>query len=205
MNRRIGRIAALVNALTVLCFAVCLLNDWTFGSYFVCIFLSISFVCMAGAFYVDCSHDRKAAGIIGLAFAGVYAALIMIVYFTQCTTVSNEPLTQEAARILDYRRMGLMFNLDLLGYGIMALSTFFLGLAVRVRRGEDKVLKALLLGHGLFFPACLILPMTGMFLGSDGSTSQGGVLALEIWCLYFLPVGILSCLHFRKAKEERNG
>ena len=62
-------------------------------------------------------------------------------------------------------------------------------------------LKILLIGHGLFFPGCLIMPMTGMFLGSNGSSgsgSMGGVIALEIWCLYFLPIGILAFLHFKK-------
>ena len=57
---------------------------------------------------------------------------------------------------------------------------------------------ATFLGHGLFFPGCLIMPMAGMFLGHDGSTSSGGVIALEIWCLYFLPIGILAYLHFKR-------
>ena len=65
----------------------------------------------------------------------------------------------------------------------------------------DKALKILLLGHGLFFPGCLIMPMTGMFLGNNGSPSMGGVLALEVWCIYFLPIGILSYMHFRKAEK----
>ena len=44
------------------------------------------------------------------------------------------------------------------------------------------------------------MSMTGMFANSDGSTSIGGVIALEIWCLYFLPIGILSYLHFKNNK-----
>ena len=37
----------------------------------------------------------------------------------------REELNDQAARILDYRKGGLLFNYDLLGYGMMALSTFF--------------------------------------------------------------------------------
>ncbi|MBP5705937.1 MAG: hypothetical protein J6W76_01530 [Spirochaetales bacterium] len=198
MNNKIGMIGSLINACTVLCFAVFMLIDWLFGSFLVCIFLAMSFVCMIGSFYTECSDDKKSAGVIALVFAGIYAVLIMIVYYTQCTTVVNETLSQESSRILNYKYMGLMFNLDLLGYGIMALSTFFIGLTIHVRNKRDKVLKILLMAHGLFFPGCIIMPMTGMFLGTDGSTSAGGVITLEIWCLYFLPIGILSYLHFKE-------
>jgi hypothetical protein len=44
------------------------------------------------------------------------------------------------------------------------------------------------------------MPITGVFAGSIGSSSMGGVIALEIWCLYFLPIGILSYLHFKNNK-----
>ena len=200
MNRKIGMIGSLVNSLTVLAFAIFMLMDWTYGSFFVCILLSLSFICMVAALYTECPEDRKAAGRIAMVMSAVYATLIVIVYYTQCTTVANETLGESAARVLDYRYLGLMFNLDILGYGIMALSTFFIGLTIVSKNKRDKALKILLIGHGIFFPPCLIMPMTGMFLGSHGSTSSGGVIALEIWCLYFLPIGILSYLHFKEQK-----
>ena len=125
----------------------------------------------------------------------------MIVYFTQCTSVLNDNLSKEALKVLDYSNMGLMFNLDLLGYAIMALSTFFIGFTINVKNKKDKALKYLLLIHGIFFISCLIMPMTGIFAKSDGSSSSiGGVIALEIWCAYFLPIGILSYSHFKNNK-----
>ena len=201
MNRKIGMAGSLINALTVFLFAVFMLFDFTTGSFCVCIILSISFVCMVAALETECTEDRRAAGKAALAFAAIYAVLIMIVYYTQCTTVLNEQLGEEADKILNYKHLGLMFNLDILGYGIMAISTFFIGLTVQVKNKIDKALKILLIGHGLFFPGCLIMPMTGMFLGSHGSTSKGGVIALEIWCLYFLPIGILAFLHFKNREK----
>ena len=202
MTKKIGMVGSAVNALTVLAFAVCMLIDFTVGSYFVCILLALSFLCMTGAFDSECTKKNKAAGRVALVMAGVYATLILIVYYAQCTTVQNESLTPVASQILDYRHLGLLFNIDILGYGVMALSTFFIGLTIQAKNKMDKALKILLLGHGLFFPACLIMPMTGMFLGHEGSTSSGGVIALEIWCLYFLPIGILSMLHFRKSGAD---
>jgi hypothetical protein len=201
MNRKIGGIGSLINAGTVLAFAICMLIHNSYVSYFVCILLSISFVCMIAALETECTEENKVAGRTALVFSGVYATLIMIVYFTQCTTVTNEKLGSDVMQILKYDNMGLMFNLDMLGYGIMALSTFFIGLTVNVRNKKDKALKLLLLLHGLFFPGCIILPMTGMFLGGNGSHSGGGAMALVIWCLYFLPIGILSFFHFKDQKR----
>lgn len=54
--------------------------------------------------------------------------------------------------------------------------------------------------HGIFFFVCFIMPMTGVFSASmsDGSDGIGGMIALEFWCASFLPIGILSVLHFKK-------
>lgn len=196
MNKKLGAIGSIINAITVLLFAIFMLMGFNLGSYFVCILLSLSFVMMIAAFENECKEDKKVAGKIALIFAGIYSALIVIVYFTQCTSVVNDNLSEEALKVLDYSHMGLLFNLDLLGYAIMALSTFFIGLTLNVKNKKDKVLKYLLLIHGVFFLSCLIMPITGIFAGSDGSSSMGGIIALEIWCLYFLPIGILSFLHF---------
>ena len=198
MNRKIGMIGSAINALTVLAFAIFMLMHFDFGSYFVCIFLALSFVMMVAAFETECRTECKAAGKAALVFSAIYATLIIIVYYTQCTSVRNDNLNESARRILDYKYMGLMFNLDLLGYGIMALSTFFIGLTINVERKADKVLKWLLLIHGVFFLSCLLMPLTGIFANRDGSTSGGGIIALEIWCLYFLPISILSFLHFMR-------
>ncbi len=43
------------------------------------------------------------------------------------------------------------------------------------------------------------MPMTGMFAKmSSGGDGIGGRLALVVWCVYFLPIGILSFIHFNK-------
>lgn len=67
---------------------------------------------------------------IGFAFAVVYAVLILLVYFVQTTSVRLDNLNEQGIRILNFQRGGLLFNYDLLGYGMMALSTFFIGLSI---------------------------------------------------------------------------
>ncbi|HBH94352.1 MAG TPA: hypothetical protein DDX91_01265 [Ruminococcaceae bacterium] len=154
---------------------------------------------MTAGLHGECEDDRKVAANIGLILAAVYATLIMLVYFTQLTTVNNEQLNEQAINLLDFSKFGLIFNYDLLGYGVMALSTFFTGLSMKPKNKTDKWLRALMIIHGVFYFSCTFMPITGMFakMSSDGE-GIGGRFALVAWCVYFLPVGILSFLHFRK-------
>lgn len=196
MNRTIGIIGSLVTALAVLCFAVCMLIQFNFGSYFVCMLLAFGFLMMIAAFHSECTIKNQIAGNLAMIFAGIYTVLVLLVYFAQTTAVRLDPLSSDALQILDYQRLGLFFSYDLLGYGMMALSTFFIGLTISVHTKGDCVLKALLLIHGVFFVSCFIMPMLGVFSSTDGS-NWIGVLVLEVWCIYFLPIATLSFMHFR--------
>ena len=198
MNRQIPRIGAAIVCVTVFLFAVCLIADFSFGSYLVCMFLPLGYIMTAAGLHREAEEDRKVAANVGLVFSAVYATLILLVYFAQTTSVRLDGLGNDALSVLDFRRGGLLFNFDLLGYSMMALSTFFLGLSMRVENRADRWLKRLLILHGVFFISCFILPMTGMFSGmADGEDSNGGMIALVAWCAYFLPVGLLAWWHFR--------
>ncbi len=150
----------------------------------------------------ECEVDRKVAANVGLILAAVYGTFIMLVYFAQLTTVNNEQLNEQAANLLVFNKLGLIFNYDLLGYGVMALSTFFTGLSMKPKNKTDKWLRALLMIHGVFYFSCTFMPITGLFARmSSGSNGIGGRIALVAWCVYFLPVGILSFLHFGLRKR----
>lgn len=199
MNQAIARTGAVIVTVSVLLFAICMLIPSDFGSYFVCMFLAIGYVIMAAGLWHESDSEHKVAATAGIMFAAIYAMLILLVYFAQTTTVMHDALNQQADLLLNFSRGSLMFNYDLLGYGMMALSTFFLGLSVVPKTKTDRWLKALLMIHGVFFVGCFIMPMTGVFASmNDGGTSIGGVIALECWCVYFLPVGVLSIMHFGK-------
>lgn len=197
MNRLISRIGSATAALTVLLFALCLIFDFAFGSYIVCMLLPMGYIMMAAGFHHESHENRRVAASTGMAFAYIYAALILIVYFAQTTSVNLGGLSEEALSLLDFKRGGLLFNYDLLGYGMMALSTFFIGLSIKAENGTDKWLKALMMIHGIFFVGCFIMPMTGVFRSmSSGETSGGAVIALIAWCAYFFPIGVLAFRHF---------
>ena len=201
MNRILPRTGSAIVTAAVFLFAVCLITDFPFGSYFVCMFLPIGYIMMAAGLHYESSEARRVAANIGMAFAVVYAVLIFLVYFAQTTSVRFGGLSAQAQELLDFQRGGLLFNYDLLGYAMMALSTFFMGLSVQGHGRADRWLKALLMIHGAFFFSCFIMPMTGAFASmSDGRTNAGGAAALAAWCAYFLPIGILAYRHFGKER-----
>ena len=199
LNRKISKAGAAIVTVTVFLFAIFLIIDFSMGSYFVCLILPIGFIMMTVGLQGECEGDRKVAANTGLLLAAVYGTFIMLVYYTQLTTVNNEQLNEQAANLLVFAKYGLIFNFDLLGYGLMALSTFFTGLSMKPENRTDQWLKVLLMIHGVFYLSCTFMPITGIFTRiSSGGNGIGGRLALVVWCVYFLPIGILSFLHFRK-------
>ena len=202
LNRTISKAGSLIVTVTVFLFAIFLIINFSMGGYFVCLILPIGFIMMTAGLHNECEADRKVAANTGLILAAVYGTFIMLVYFSQLTTVNNEQLNEQAAKLLEFNKFGLIFNYDLLGYGVMALSTFFTGLSIKPKNRTDKWLRALLMIHGVFYFSCTFMPITGMFARmSSGGDGLGGRLALVAWCVYFLPIGILSFLHFHS--EER--
>ena len=200
MNQLIPKTGAVIVAVTVFLFAVCLIFDFLFGSYLVCMFLPIGYIMMVAGFHDECCEERRVSANIGLVFSAIYAVLIFLVYFAQTTSVRLEDLNEQAIRILNYQRGGLLFNYDLLGYGMMALSTFFIGLSIKADSNSDKWLKGLMTVHGIFFISCFVMPMTGVFTSmATGETGNGGTIALLIWCVFFFPIGVLAYKHFEKA------
>ena len=202
LNNMISKAGSAIVTVTVFLFAVFLLIDFSMGSFYVCLILPIGFIMMTAGLHGERDDDRKVAANIGLILAAVYGTIIMLVYFTQLTTVNNEQLNEQAANLLEFGKFGLIFNFDLLGYGVMALSTFFTGLSMKPKNRTDKWLKALLMIHGAFYFSCTFMPITGMIARmSSGGDGIGGRLALVAWCVYFLPIGILSFFHFRFRKR----
>ena len=202
LNKTISKVGSAIVTVTVFLFAIFLIINFSMGSYFVCLILPIGFIMMTAGLHKECEDDCKVAANIGLILAAVYGTFIMLVYFTQLTTVNNEQLNEQAAKLLEFSKFGLIFNYDLLGYSVMALSTFFTGISMKPENKTDKWLRALLMIHGVFYFSCTFMPITGMFAKmSPGGNGIGGRLALVAWCVYFLPVGILSFFHFHSKKR----
>lgn len=201
-NKKSGFVSSVFLAVTVVLFALALIINYPPMSYFVCLFMSWSFVIMVCGFYAEADKDKNIFTLIALMFAVIYSVLINIAYFTQLAFVLKGNLSDELMNVFAYERFGFMFAIDILGYGLMGLSTFFLGLSFKPESKKDKWLKGLLFGHGLFFLSCLIVPMLNVFnAGMEGGELMGRLL-LIFWCAYFLPIAVLSALKFIKKENK---
>lgn len=195
MNNKFG-LAASVSALICTLLFLAGLITWNEElNYWSCLVLSWAYIGSACALAQEAPGDRRGIASAGIAVAVLYSLLTNLVYYTQLTTVSQGAADPAILRILSYGQGSWMFGLDLLGYGLMALSTFLIGLSLSPVSKTGKAMKLLLMLHGLFFPACVVMPALGMF--PEGSGGDGGVFALMGWCLYFAPVMLLAALHFR--------
>ncbi|AEY65555.1 hypothetical protein [Clostridium sp. BNL1100] len=207
-NIIMGKTGAVITGLAVLSFAVSMVFGLFFNTIFLSclssIFIAVGFIpFMVSLFSKSKNNDKKAVGLTGIAFAAVYAVIIFLVYYAECTTIRMNPLlSDEALSIISYGHIGsLFFNYDLLGYGFMGLSTFLIAFTIEPKSKGDKVLRGLLWGHGVFFLSCLFVPMFPVF--TAGTSNVPGTILLEIWCAYFIPICILGYRYFHKEQSSK--
>jgi len=188
----------MISSITHLCaavgFVLCLIIGSSFGNYLFGMFMALSFIPLICAFATYCKPENKAAGYIALLFAGIYACMILLVYFANVTAVRLDSLNQQATQILSTQKFGLFFAYDLLGYGIMSLSALFIGFTIE----GNKWLKHLLLAHGVFFISSFIIPILGLFSADMQLSSKIGPMIQSVWCIYFSFIDILSFIYFKK-------
>jgi hypothetical protein len=201
-NEKIGLYSAIVAGLATAIFAISILVDnILLISFGICIVLSFSYIILTCAFAAQANQDKKVFAYAGLSFASIYAVFINLVYFTQLTTVNQQAASKDVINVLTYTPGSWIFSLDIFGYAMMAVSTFFVGLTILPINRIDKWLKALLTLHGLFAFG-IVIPMLNLFNGTDGdSTNKMGVIVLEIWCLFFIPMMMLAAKYFKERCE----
>jgi len=197
MNKKIGVVSACFHICTVTGFSLCLLFGFFFGAYLFSVLIAFSLVPMICAFAERGNPNTTIAGHPAMAFAGVYAALIFLIYFTRVTTVQIESLGEQTRVLFDDGGLGLSSNLSLLGHGMIALGAFFAGLMMAVKTKSDALLKYLLVFHGIFAVSGLLVPMLGLFRTTEGAPWMGPLL-LAFWCAYFIPVGVLAFTRLRR-------
>lgn len=205
MNRFLGAFAGIVVAAATVAFAVSMLIGNPPLSWGTSLVLSWGYVVLASSFAAEASEARKAAAYSGLAFSVLYAGFVGVVYFVQLTTVLQGKVSADVLMVLSYAEHGsLMFDLDLFGYAMLAASTFFVGLSMVARSRPDRILQILLMLHGVFAPACVLLPIFDVFGSMNGAVGDSvGVAVLLFWCAYFLPVALLAFVHFRAEAASR--
>jgi len=114
--------------------------------------LGPAFVVMVACVFALSSPDRRAAAAAALVFAGGYAVLTGLVYFSQLTFVAPRLASAEVA-VIPFRFTpfaSFLYSVDLLGYSWMSLSCGLLVWALP--RGQARGAKMALLGTALLLP-----------------------------------------------------
>ncbi|WDV47846.1 hypothetical protein PV797_09175 [Clostridiaceae bacterium M8S5] len=204
MNKKIGIFSANILTLTIIIFFSTLLLSLInrtqmidMLSYATCILLSWSYIIVTIVSSYLCGKKHKVASEVGKSFGIIYSVFVSLTYFTQLTIINNGTLSSELMNLFDYTNTGnWMFSINLIGYGIMAVSTYFVGVSIQPKNKCDSVLKLILQIHGIFV-VCIALPMTKLFVG-DNDSQTIGTLALMAWCMMFIPIPLLFARRFKK-------
>jgi hypothetical protein len=207
MNHKLGLYSSVLTAIATLLFAIFMLipDQHTSGmlSYGASMLISFGYLGLASSWLTTISSERKAPAYLGALLACMYAVYINLVYYTQLTTVRFNSAPAEALAFLTFNPGTWIFNFDLFGYGIMALSTFFLGLALLPTNRLEHWLRALLMAHGVFAISSILLPLLNVFNDLDAQSGNDiGVLALEFWCAFFTPIMVLAAIYFARQGKQ---
>jgi len=204
MKRRLGFYAAIGAAVCTILFLIFLLvgffTPMDYYSHAICLVLSWCYVVLVCDFCADALPEQKSLAYAGLAFAVMYSVFVNIVYFAQITVIRQNAMNPEIIQNFRMVPGTLYFAYDILGYGLMALSTLFIAMTVRPKNKGDRWMKTLLLIHGVFFPVCVVMPATGLFSSADSSAAGNGLLIG--WCIYFAPIMILAARYCSNAVKK---
>ncbi len=199
MNRTVGLWSSVTVTGSVVLFALLMALRLDYGAYADSMVLSWAYLVMACGFGAEARGDCRSLSLAGVAFGVLYAGFATTVYFIQLTTVAQQNASADILNVITYQRLGsLMFNINLLAYAMMSISTFFIGLTIVGGTSAARWLKGLLLAHGVFAPVCVALPLLNVFGAmAKGSGDDIGLIVLFAWCIYFTPIGVLAIWHFR--------
>ncbi len=198
MNKHVGLWSSATVTAAIILFGLLMLLRLDYDAYAMSMLISWAYLLLACSFSATARDVERVAAQAGVAFGILYAGFVTCVYFVQLTTVLHQTASTDILALLSYQHLGsLMFNLDLLGYGLMSISTFFIGLTIVGASRADRWLRFLLILHGVFAPLCIALPIWNIFgaMPKEGGDTTG-IAVLLFWCVYFTPVGILAVRHF---------
>ena len=127
------------------------------------LFLAPAYVLTTVAIHRYASEKAKFWSQASIAFAGIYAVFVSVVYFVVMTVVVPHQIAGTPAEIqlLVYEQNSFLYAINVLGYGYMSLSTLF---AAPVFSGEglEKKTRVFLFVNGVlapFIPLQMVFPM----------------------------------------------
>jgi hypothetical protein len=162
---------------------------------------AIFVVCMA-CIHHYASGDKKLFSLIGLSFAVMSAALIMIDYVIQLTVIQPSLLRGETdglALISQYNPHGIFIALEALGYILMSVAFVF---AAPIFAGRDWVERTLrwLFAAGFVLAVGLLIVMSLLY-GHD-LEYRFEIAVISIDWLVLIVAGVLLSIVFKRAGRD---
>jgi hypothetical protein len=164
--------------------------------------LTAAFVVFMVCIHQYASEDKKLFSLIGLSFAVMSAALIMIDYFIQLTVIQPSLLRGETgglSLISQYNPHGIFIALEALGYVLISVTFVF---AAPVFAGRDWVERTLrwLFVAGFVLAVGLLVVMSLLY-GHD-LEYRFEVAVISIDWLVLIVAGVLVSIVFRRAGRD---
>jgi hypothetical protein len=172
------------------------------ASFVASFVLAPAFVAMLVSLAEQAPADRRVWGRLGVAFASVYAALVMTTYYVQLVVVPRaaDTLPPDAVVLLTFAPGFPLFAVDMLGYGLMTLATL-VAAPLFQGPGLDRWLRGWFVAHGLLGVPTLVAP--ALFAGGPADDSSLiGTLVLIGWSVFFVPLAVLVGVYFARARTR---
>ena len=160
--------------------------------------LAALFVVLMGCIHGCAAEDRKVFSRIGLSFAILYAAVILVDYFIQLTVVVPSLQAGETAGLslfTQYNPHGIFITFEALGYLLMITALLFVAPVFAGGRKERVIRWSFVLGFVVAVFAFLALPLAGY----DIVAFEVTVLMID-WTVLILS-GALLAIVFRAAAQ----
>jgi hypothetical protein len=165
------------------------------------ILLAMIFVLLMACIHFYASNDKKIFSQIGLSFALIYAAVVLIDYFIQFTMVIPSILSGETAGLslfTQYNPHGIFIALEGLGYFMMSVALLFTAAVFTGGRLERAI--------RWLFVASFILALVSFTIFSllryDIVVFEVTILTIN-WTVLIVSGILLSVLFRRKSKEKQ--
>jgi hypothetical protein len=192
MNKKVGMYASIITFLGALCFSINIPlfllfynNTFRIGNHLSCIFIALGFIAMICSYVAFIKDENKSVGLISLAFSIIYVIVIVIL------SIINIGIIPDRYSNLSNEIKDILYNLEILGYTFMAMSSFFIGIKLETKNKKELFLK-LLLCFQIVFSIIWFISLVN-FVYHENML----LLMFEIWCLYTVLICIFSFLYFK--------
>ncbi len=160
--------------------------------------MMVAFVVLVACVHLRADSRGRLFGLIGLCFAAISAAVILIDYFIQLRVVEPALLAGEAsgvAALSQYNPHGVFIALEELGYLAMALAMILVAFMVAGRGGLERAIRWLLIAAGVL----TLLAFAGLSAAFGfGIGYRFEVTAIAIDWIALAIAGVLLAFWFRR-------